>query len=144
MFGLFKKKSEAPTPVPSQLLRSSAEPPRAKAPNHFAAPWPDFERYLLAFHRREIPVRKFREEFFNAQLFVLSPDPVFPDAQDEIGWLYQAISQDFRYGHYVRIPQRICRCLDYFDVSVSRKAVEERLCSYYLFIGVVDDVIDSR
>ena len=67
-----------------------------------------------------------------------------PDAQGEIGWLYQAISQDFRYGHYVRIPERICRCLEYFNVSASRKAVQERLRSYYLFIGVVDHVIDSR
>jgi hypothetical protein len=63
--------------------------------------------------------------------------------QTEIEWLYQALSQDSRYGHYVRIPERICRCLDYFNVSSSRRAVKERLHSYYLFIGVVDDVIDS-
>src|SRR5262245_38427666 len=57
---------------------------------------------------------------------------------------YQTISQDSRYGHYVRIPGRICRCLDYFNVSFRRTSVEERLHSYYLFIGVVDDVIDSN
>jgi len=43
----------------------------------------------------------------------------------------------------VRIPGRICRCLDYFKISSSRRAITERLHSYYLFIGVVDDVIDS-
>ena len=72
-----------------------------------------------------------------------SPDVVCRDIQADIEWLYQAISQDARYGHYVRIPERICLCLDYFNVSSSRQAVKERLHSYYLFIGVVDDVIDS-
>ena len=72
-----------------------------------------------------------------------SPDIAFRYTETDIEWLYQAISQDSRYGHYVRIPERICRCLDYFNVSSSRRAVKERLHSYYLFIGVVDDVIDS-
>jgi hypothetical protein len=69
-----------------------------------------------------------------------SPDPY---TEAEIERLYQAVSQDSRYGHYARIPGRICRCLDYFKVSSSRGAVNERLHSYYLFIGVVDDLIDS-
>ena len=72
-----------------------------------------------------------------------SPDIAFRYVWTDIEWLYQAISLDSRYGHYVRIPERICRCLDYFNVSSSRRAVKERLHSYYLFIGVVDDVIDS-
>lgn len=72
-----------------------------------------------------------------------SSDIAFRYIRTDIAWLYQAISQDSRYGHYVRIPERICRCLDYFNVSSSRSAVKERLHSYYLFIGVVDDVIDS-
>ena len=72
-----------------------------------------------------------------------SPDITFGYIQTDIEWLYQAVSRDSRYGHYVRIPERICRCLDYFKVSSSRRAVKERLHSYYLFIGVVDDVIDS-
>jgi hypothetical protein len=72
------------------------------------------------------------------------PDVAFQDRQDDVQRLYQAISQDARYGHYVRIPGRICRCLDYFQVRSSRRAVRERLHSYYLFIGVVDDVIDSN
>ena len=62
---------------------------------------------------------------------------------DDIRRRYQAISQDSRYGHYVRIPERICRCLDYFRISSNRRAIIQRLHSYYLFIGVVDDVIDS-
>lgn len=72
-----------------------------------------------------------------------STNLAFRYIQTDIEWLYQAISQDARYGHYARIPERICRCLDYFNVSSSRSAVKERLHSYYLFIGVVDDVIDS-
>lgn len=68
----------------------------------------------------------------------------FRDGQDDIQSRYQAISQDSRYRHYVRIPERICRCLDYFKVSSSGQAVKERLHSYYVFIGVVDDLIDSR
>ena len=64
------------------------------------------------------------------------------DAAD-IGPLYQAISQDSKFGHFVRIPERICRCLDYFKVASQRATVRQRLHAYYLFIGVVDDVIDS-
>lgn len=72
-----------------------------------------------------------------------SPDFLFQHLPPDAVLSYQAISQDSRYGHYVRIPERICRCLDYFNVSSSRRAVAERLHSYYLFIGVVDDVLDS-
>jgi len=64
-------------------------------------------------------------------------------ASDDLQSRYVAISRDSRYRHYVRIPERICRCLDHFKVSFSRRAVRERLHAYYLFIGVVDDVIDS-
>lgn len=56
---------------------------------------------------------------------------------------YQAIAHDVRYGHYVRIPARICRCLDYFAVAADRQAIRARLHAYYLFIGVVDDVLDA-
>lgn len=72
-----------------------------------------------------------------------STDAFSRHRQDDLQSRYQAISQDSRYGHYGRIPERICRCLDYFKVSSSRQAVKERLHSYYLFIGVVDDIIDS-
>jgi hypothetical protein len=74
-----------------------------------------------------------------------SPDAPTPDdAQGEAERLYRALALDARYGHYVRIPERICRCLDYFGVAAaSRRAVSERLRAYYLFIGVVDDQLDS-
>ncbi len=73
-----------------------------------------------------------------------SPDAPVRDARREAERLYQAIARDERYGHYVRIPERICRCLEYFGVAAaSRRAVAERLSAYYLFIGVVDDELDS-
>src|SRR5688500_14422046 len=56
---------------------------------------------------------------------------------------YAALSRDSRYAHFVRIPERICRCLDYFKVTFDREAVKVRLHSYYLFIGVIDEVLDS-
>jgi AcrR family transcriptional regulator len=65
------------------------------------------------------------------------------DTRVQTGSIYQAISEDFRYRHYVRIPGRVCRSLDYFNVTADHQLVEERLCSYYLFIGVADQVIDS-
>jgi len=48
-----------------------------------------------------------------------------------------------QYRHFVRIPARIARCLDYFDVLGDRPAAEETLLAYYVFIGVVDQAIDS-
>ena len=72
-----------------------------------------------------------------------TPDAIFHYRPAEIARLYQVIAQEARYGHYVRIPARICRCLDYFHVAANRAAVLARLHSYYLFIGVVDDLIDS-
>lgn len=72
-----------------------------------------------------------------------SPDDPPRRAPDERARLYRALARDARYGHYVRIPERICRCLDYFKVASERRAVKERLHSYYLFVGVVDDLIDS-
>src|SRR6267143_4233195 len=71
------------------------------------------------------------------------PDIASQDVPADIGTSYVTISQESRYGHFVRIPRRICRCLDYFRVAANRVAVTERLHSYYLFIGVVDDLIDS-
>src|SRR2546421_139224 len=71
------------------------------------------------------------------------PDIVSQDVPAGISTCYLTISRDPRYGHFVRIPQRICRCLDYFHVASNRVAVRERLHSYYLFIGVVDELIDS-
>jgi len=56
---------------------------------------------------------------------------------------YQAIADDPRYKHFVHIPDRIIRCIDYFGIVCDRVATRARLHAYYLFIGVVDDSIDS-
>src|SRR5262245_24795185 len=47
------------------------------------------------------------------------------------------------FRHYVRIPDRICSSLDFFDLSYDRTAVHRILKSYYLFIGIVDHAIDT-
>jgi hypothetical protein len=56
---------------------------------------------------------------------------------------YQAIARDPRYAHFINIPERIIRCLDHFGITCNRIEVSQRLRAYYLFIGVVDDAIDS-
>lgn len=56
---------------------------------------------------------------------------------------YQAIAANRKYRHFTRIPRRIIRCLDYFGVNCDLIVVERRLRAYYLFIGVVDNAIDS-
>src|SRR5215207_7953732 len=56
---------------------------------------------------------------------------------------YRDISRDERYGHYARIPERVCRCLEHFGVHFDRAAVAERLRTYYVFVGVADDAIDA-
>src|SRR5690242_10428055 len=56
---------------------------------------------------------------------------------------YQAIVNDPRYRHFTRIPERIVRFLDSFQIDFDRDTVLERLLSHYLFIAVVDDAIDA-
>jgi len=56
---------------------------------------------------------------------------------------YRAIASDPKYNHFVNIPARIIRCLDYFGIAGDRELIRGRLQSYYLFIGVVDNAIDS-
>jgi len=56
---------------------------------------------------------------------------------------YHDLAVDPKYQHFVRIPDRIIQCIDYFGISCDRDAARARLQSYYLFIGVVDDAIDS-
>jgi hypothetical protein len=56
---------------------------------------------------------------------------------------YEAVARDPKYQHFVHIPDRILQCLDYFGVACDREVARTRLHSYYLFIGVVDDAIDS-
>jgi hypothetical protein len=43
----------------------------------------------------------------------------------------------------VRIPQRICFCLDWFGIQYDHKKVHDILSVYYLFIGVVDRALDT-
>ena len=61
----------------------------------------------------------------------------------DISRAYQAIADDPKYKHFVRIPNRIIRCIDYFGIQCDRLVTRARLQAYYLFIGVVDDAIDS-
>lgn len=56
---------------------------------------------------------------------------------------YEAIAADRKYTHFSKIPRRIIRCLDHFGVNCDRVVVERRLRAYYLFIGVIDNAIDS-
>jgi hypothetical protein len=57
---------------------------------------------------------------------------------------YEAIAKDPKYQHFVRIPRRIVRCLDFFGIHCQKAVVERRLRAYYLFIGVIDNAIDSH
>jgi hypothetical protein len=56
---------------------------------------------------------------------------------------YQELADAPKYQHFVRIPDRIIQCIDYFGIESDRVMTRERLQAYYLFIGVVDDAIDS-
>ncbi|HEX5704608.1 MAG TPA: hypothetical protein VFX97_15510 [Pyrinomonadaceae bacterium] len=56
---------------------------------------------------------------------------------------YETIAANRKYRHFTKIPSRITRCLDYFGVDCDSVAVERRLRAYYLFIGVIDNAIDS-
>jgi hypothetical protein len=56
---------------------------------------------------------------------------------------YQLVAAAPKYKHFVRIPDRIIQCIDYFGIECDRVITRERLQAYYLFIGVVDDAIDS-
>ena len=61
----------------------------------------------------------------------------------DVSRAYQNLADDPKYQHFVRIPDRIIQCIDYFGVSCDRATTRARLHAYYLFIGVVDDTIDS-
>jgi hypothetical protein len=56
---------------------------------------------------------------------------------------YEELARADKYQHFVRIPERILRCLDHCRLTYDRKLVSERLRAYYLFIGVVDEAIDG-
>jgi hypothetical protein len=56
---------------------------------------------------------------------------------------YQDLADDPKYQHFARIPDRIVQCIDHFGIGCDQASVRMRLNAYYLFIGVVDDAIDS-
>ena len=56
---------------------------------------------------------------------------------------YHDLTADPKYQHFVRIPVRIIQCIDYFGIEFNRTAARTSLHAYYLFIGIVDDAIDS-
>jgi hypothetical protein len=62
---------------------------------------------------------------------------------DELLRRYKAIVENPKYWHFTRIPDRIMRCLDHFQMSFDRETVRQRLLAHYLFIAVVDEAIDS-
>lgn len=62
---------------------------------------------------------------------------------DDIVRRYQAIASNPKYKHFTQIPERIVRCLDHVGLAFDRETVRRRLLVHYLFIGVVDDAIDS-
>jgi hypothetical protein len=43
----------------------------------------------------------------------------------------------------VRIPARICSCLDWFGIKYNRSKALDVLSTFYLFIGVIDHVLDT-
>jgi hypothetical protein len=47
------------------------------------------------------------------------------------------------FQHYIRIPERICSTLDFFQIDYDRTNVHEILKSFYLFIGIVDHAMDT-
>jgi len=61
----------------------------------------------------------------------------------DIQHAYRTIADDPKYAHFIRIPDRIIRCLDYFGINCNRASAKDRLLSYYLFIGVIDNAVDS-
>ena len=61
----------------------------------------------------------------------------------EVRQAYRNLAELPKYQHFVRIPDRIIQCIDYFGIACDKTLVRERLHAYYLFIGVVDDAIDS-
>jgi hypothetical protein len=65
------------------------------------------------------------------------------DLPDHARRAYYDLAADPKYQHFVRIPDRIIQCIDYFGIGCDHAAVRARLHTYYLFIGVVDDAIDS-
>ena len=56
---------------------------------------------------------------------------------------YDAIAREPHYFQFANIPQRIIQCLESFATVLQPEMAQARLLAYYLFIGVVDDEIES-
>lgn len=65
------------------------------------------------------------------------------DLPNNASGAYQELADDLKYQHFVRIPDRIIQCIDYFGIACDQASARTRLHAYYLFIGVIDDAIDS-
>jgi hypothetical protein len=61
----------------------------------------------------------------------------------EINRHYNAIARDPHYFQFANIPQRIIKCLGSLATVLEPETVRARLLAYYVFIGVVDDEIES-
>jgi hypothetical protein len=61
----------------------------------------------------------------------------------DVSRAYRNLAGDPKYQHFIRIPDRIIQCIDYFGIACDQASARTRLHAYYLFIGVVDDAIDS-
>jgi hypothetical protein len=85
------------------------------------------------------------KSFQNAEL-VYDATVKFCDMENlssDVSGAYQNLANDPKYQHFVRIPDRIIQCIDYFGITCDRAVTKARLLTYYLFIGIVDDAIDS-
>ena len=67
----------------------------------------------------------------------------FENLAPDIQHAYRATADNPKYAHFIRIPDRVIRCVDYFGVDCNRASARDRLLSYYLFIGVIDNALDS-
>lgn len=65
-----------------------------------------------------------------------------PDDAKRAG-LYAALAGDARYRPYVQIPDHLHRVMRYLRAGPLVPEIRARLSAYYLFIGVVDDIIDA-
>lgn len=65
------------------------------------------------------------------------------NTERDIAQRYDAIARDARYFQFANIPPRILRCLEQNAKVLQPETIQARLLAYYLFIGVVDDEIES-
>ena len=61
----------------------------------------------------------------------------------EIEQRYDAIAHDASYFQFANIPARILSCLEQYATVRQPETIQARLLAYYLFIGIVDDEIES-